>query len=209
VNDEIAIDNDVIAVAEDDSLNSNDEEAVASDVVEDDIVSEEPSNVVTNDTFYNYFDNTGTLLANVTSDELIFEGDFTGVGVSYMIINQSIKLTGKNAVFDGVSFVVDADNVTVDGFTLTLTNDVSLFTLYGVDDVTLSNNNLNFNAFDGFDSYAIYAFATTNLNIINNTITYVGSTDGTVVNNALRIEGDDDEDDPVPASYIVVAGNTF
>ena len=47
------------------------------------------------------------------------------------------------------------------------------------------------------------------MNITDNTITFVGNTDGTVVNNAVRVEGDDDEDDPAPASNIVVSGNTF
>ena len=47
------------------------------------------------------------------------------------------------------------------------------------------------------------------MTVTDNTVTFIGNTDGTVVNNAVRIEGDDDEDKPVPASNIVVSGNTF
>ena len=172
-----------------------------------DVVVGAGDNIVTNDTFYNYFDETGTLLPNVTSDELIFEGDFSDVGVNYIIISAPIKFTGDNAVFDGVSFVINSDNVTVDGFTVTQTNDVSAFSVYGVSDVTLSNNLIDFVALEGYDSYAVYAKLVDNFNLINNTIFYVGNTDGTVVNNAVRIEGDDS--DSTPATGIVVSGNTF
>ena len=62
-------------------------------------MAEPAENVVTNDTFFYYFDGTGALLDNVTSDELIFEGDFSDVGVNYIIIDTPIKvLTSSNNV---------------------------------------------------------------------------------------------------------------
>ena len=175
----------------------------------DAVLAEPDENVVTSDTFFNYFDEEGNLLSNVTSDELIFEGDFTNVDVNYIIINAPIKFIGDGAEFDGVSFVIASDNVVVDGFTVTQTNDVSAFTAYGVSNVTLSNNIIDFVAIEGFDSYAVYAKLVEDFNLVNNTIFYVGNTDGTVYNNAVRIEGEDDEDDYAPSTNIVVSGNTF
>ena len=176
---------------------------------DDVVLAESDENVVTNDTFFYYFDGTGTLLSNVTSDELIFEGDFSDIGVDYIIIDTPIKFTGDGAEFDGVSFVINSDNVTVDGFTVTQTNEVSAFTANGVSNVTLSNNIIEYSALKGYDSYAVYVKLVDDFNLINNTIYYVGNTDGTVYNNAVRIEGDDDENNPVPSSNIVVSGNTF
>ena len=204
VSDDISIEESSITVSDDSILNQEDAVLSTSDDV---VLTESNENVVTNDTFFYYFDEQGTLLSNVTSDELIFEGDFSNVGVNYITINAPIKFTGDGAEFDGVSFVIDSDNVVVDGFTVTQTNDVSAFSAYGVSNVTLSNNIIDYAALENLDSYAVYAKLVENFNLVNNTIYYVGNTDGTVVNNAVRIEGDDE--DLTPSSGIVVSGNTF
>ena len=164
--------------------------------------------VVNESNFFNYFDESGTLLPNATG-ELIFEGDFSDLNLNYITIDAPVKFTGNDAVFDDITFVITSDNVVIDGFTVSQTADLSAFNIWGVSDVTLSNNIIEFAALEGFDSYAVYAAAVQNFNLINNYISYLGNTDGTVVNNAVRIEGDDDEDNPVPASNIVVSGNTF
>ena len=188
--DEMAIDEGVLGVEEDaDTLSNSTGELPA-------------SNVVTNATFHNYFDDTGNLMDTVTDDELVFEGDFTGIDVNYITIGKSIKFTGKDAVFKDVSFVISADNVAIDGFKLSMDNsDMYLVLLGDVSDVTISNNEIDYKSFTGYDSYAIYASAVNNLKLINNTITYVGDTDGTVVNNAIRIECN--------STNIVVEDNTF
>lgn len=109
--------------------------------------SDETQSVVTKDTFYNYFDAEGNLLDSVTSDELVFKGDFTGLDVNYISISKAIKLTGDNVALNNVAFVIAGDNVVIDGFNFTH-SDYALFTLYGVSGVTLSNNVINFNALE-------------------------------------------------------------
>ena len=196
--DEITMEKNVLTTA-DAAIESNDS-----------ILAAQGGDIVTNDTFFNYFDDGGTLLDNVTADELVFEGDFREVNVNYICVGKPIKFTGKNATFEGITFVINSDNVTIDKFTIIQYSDLYAVSVQnGVENIVLSNNVIDYAALEGFDSYAIYAQAVNNLNIINNTILYVGNTDGTVVNNAVRIEGDDDEDNPVPASNIVVSGNTF
>ena len=172
----------------------------------DDSIPETQSSVVTKDTFHDYFDESGTLKDDVSSDELIFEGDFTGLDVSYMTIGKSIKLSGNNVALNGVSFAVIADNVVIDGFNL-IHSDYSIFTVYGVSGVTLSNNLINFKTLEGNEGYAIHADTVCDLKILNNTINYVGNTDGTVVNNAIRVTGD--EDSEITSTNIVVDGNVF
>lgn len=130
---------DEIAIDEVISLESENDDALEADIVQ------ASDNVVTNDTFYNYFAYTGELLNNVTSDELVFEGDFTGVGVSDISIDKTIKLTGNNATFSGVSFVIAADNVVFDGFNLAQNNNIAIF---DATNVTVSNNVLGFESLD-------------------------------------------------------------
>lgn len=167
-------------------------------------VLETQSNVVNKDNFHDYFGNDGTLLDSVTSDELIFEGDFTGLDVNYMTIGKTIKLSGNGTALNNVSFIIGANNVVIDGFTLAH-SDVFLFNIENVNGVTLSNNMINFKTLEGVDSYAIFANAVNDLKIINNTINYVGNTDGTVVNNAIRVTGD--EGSAVASKNTVVEGN--
>ena len=207
--DEIAVEETINSVeviddatlAEAVAVDGNANEVIADNATEGgetvDVTFNVTSDVVTQENFFNYFDESGSLLENVTSDELIFNGDFSNINVSYITIDKPIKFTGNDVAFTGVTFVIGADDVTVDGFTLTQ-SDVYLFYIEGTNNVTLSNNILNFNAIEGFDGYAVYANAVSALNLINNTITYVGTTDGTVRNNAIRISGD--EDNEVPAT---------
>ncbi len=201
VTDEIAIDETVLAVEEDSNLDD------VSSVADENILSEDsPDNIVTNETFHNYFDESGTLLDTVTADELVFEGNFSGIDVNYITVLTPIKLTGNNAFFDNVDFIIGADDVTVDGFTLTRTSN-QLFYIEGVSNVVISNNKIDFNAVQDDDAYAIYASVVDNLKIINNTITYVGTTKGTHFNNVIRVVGDGEEE--TPSEDILIDNNNI
>ena len=170
-----AVSDDNSTVAVDEAIQDDNALAIDPDdsSLSDDSIPETQSSVVTKDTFHDYFDESGTLKDDVSSDELIFEGDFTGLDVSYMTIGKSIKLSGNNVALNGVSFVVSADNVVIDGFNL-IHSDYSIFTVYGVSGVTLSNNLINFKTLEGNEGYAIHADTVCDLKILNNTINYVG-----------------------------------
>jgi hypothetical protein len=197
VDDEMAIDDNVLSVDENNEALSADEEG--SEVVS-------ASATVTNSTFHDYFDDQGTLLDTVTADELEFEGDFSNVNVNYITIDRSIKFTGKNAIFNGVSFAIMANDVVIDGFNLT-GSDYALITISDVSNVSISNCNISFTAMEGSDSFAIYASSVENLKILSNTITYVGNTEGTTINNAIYVEGDTNS--RKASKNINVEGNTF
>ena len=205
--DDMAIDEEVLTVTDE----TNALESVSED---SDNVLADNQNTVTKDNFYNYFDNTGTLLENVTTDELVFQGDFTDVGVGYIMINKPISLIGDDATFNGATFTILSNDVTIDGFTITQSSDVyGIWIVNGLENINIFNNIIDYTAFEGYDSYGIYAQAVSNLKLINNTIIYTGNTDGTVVNNAIRIEGFDDKgnwyEDAMPSSDILVQGNNF
>ena len=102
------------------------DDVLTTDVVDDsdDLSEWATSTVVTKDNFGDYFDSSGTLTSD--ADELVFEGDFSEVGVSAITIagNKAVKFTGNNATFKNVQFMVMQNNVTIDGFNL-LTDDTN------------------------------------------------------------------------------------
>ena len=227
VKDEIVVDDNVLSVEEDsDTLNVTDEPAVEADDSSNVVGS---SSTVTNATFHNYFDATGTLTSD--ADELVFEGDFTGLDVSVITVanDKPVKFTGNDATFKNVQFLIMQSNVTISGFNFIYNDgDGKLINLIGydsLDNITISSNNINFTAVNDFDSYAIFAgyepsldsSAITNLRILNNVFTYVGNTNGSTINNVIRVAGypgyDDgnpyDEVPPQACSDILVDGNTF
>ncbi len=200
VSDEMPVEENVLSCADDSTAIKSSDDSTA--------YSDEAGNVVINDTFFNYFDKQGVLRDNVTYDELIFWGEFEDFyGISQVTINRPITFTGNgDAVFNGMGIVINSSDVNLNGFSVFQKN-----TPYGIiingDNIVISNNYLEFTSNADLDSYGIYAKAPDNLQIIDNTIVYDGNTNGTVVNNPVRIEGDDKEG--TPASSIVVSGNAF
>ncbi|WP_292609817.1 Ig-like domain repeat protein [Methanobrevibacter sp. UBA188] len=192
VNNEIAIDEDTLTASNDVVIQEND-------------TSSAESNVVTNSTFYQYFDNTGTIYANVTSEELVFEGDFSNLGVDSIIINKPIKFSGNDATINGMSINICADNVTVDGFKLIQNNDPEVIYAYNCNNVEITNNVIEFEDAAKYSSYGIWANCVDNFKLINNAITYVGHTNGTTINNVVRVEGDGYR----KANNVVISGNVF
>ena len=150
---------------------------------EDDGEVLDAAEVVTSENFNNYFDEAGTLLKNVTADELTFEGNFKDVSID---IGRAITLKGNNAVLDQGSISISAANVTVSGFTINQNNWTSAVFVVAPD-VTVSDNTINFNDSAAPLGIAVDVMDSNNFNLINNVINYVGSTDGSYVNNAIRI----------------------
>ena len=173
---------DVVAI--DDLAN---EESIA---IEEDaslaVAGEDSSSVVTNDTVYNYFDESGTLLSNVTSDELIFEGTFENLNVSALNINRAIKLTGENATFNDISLGIAADNVSVSGFIINQFNGSSAIVVMA-SDVTVSNSEINYVDNGNGDAFGIYALDSKNFKLLDNVVNYIGNSPGYYVNNAVLI----------------------
>ena len=150
---------------------------------------ESSSNVVTNDTIYNYFDEeTGIISSNVTSDELIFEGTFENLNFSTLVIQNcdNIKLTGNGAVLNNISLSISSDNVNVTGFTINEYVNPFAISVEG-SDVTISNSEINYVDNGEQSSYGINALNSDNFKLLDNVINYVGNSNGYNINNAVYI----------------------
>ena len=180
-----AADNATDVVAIDDEVTVDEPLAVGGDAQP--VSANESTAVVTKDNFNSYFDENGTLLSNVTSDELKFSGDISDVGVSAIGITRPIAISGDNAVFNNVSIDVFASDVVISG--LTINQDTSGFAIavYNATNVEIKDSTINFNAIKDYNAFAIDADNADNLKIMNNIINYAGATTGWNFNYAIQV----------------------
>ena len=86
-------------------------------------VGSSTTNIVTNDTFFNFFDNAGTLLESITFDTLIFKGEFLDLGVNVVYVPRAI-INGDNAVLRNIAIMCEQGTV-LNNLTLNATNYVA------------------------------------------------------------------------------------
>ena len=203
--DDITIEEGVLTIEND--VNSPDEvsdDDVLQAAEEDDTLCD-GDNVVTPENWQKFIDNE-TKMINYSGEELKFEGNFgPDLNIGNINVNNSIKLTGNNAVMTNISFYIMADDVVMTGFTLIEDqNGVAPIIATGVKNVEISDVKLNFTAINDYDGYAIWMNGVNNLRLLNNVISYVGTTvyneSNTNKKFAILIEGSNDA---------LIKGNTF
>ncbi len=164
--------------------------------VDEDSQALSDGDVVTKDTFYNYFDSTGSLLANVTSDELTFKGDIADVGVDIIKLDRPIRITGDNATITNMAIVVNSSDVVISGLTINQNingassiYNSSAISIFNVTNVQVEKTTINFKAVEDGDGAAIAAVLANNFQLIDNTINYLGTTTGSTANNGIYVYG--------------------
>ena len=108
------------------------------------------TDIVTKDNFYSYFDANGNLLDAITSDKLIFQGEFSNL-VNYICLDRPITITGDNAVLNNIAIFVSGSDVTLDKLSVT------------------------YNAPDGVEAKAIFANGAKNFKLTNSEIIFTGT----------------------------------
>ena len=144
------------------------------------------SNHVTNDTFFNFFDDKGNLLDSYTMDNLTFVGEFGGLGVDKIVINRPISLLSDDAVLNNIAVDIESDNVSLDGFTLNI-DDSEYGVLINGNHSVITNNDINFECGNDTDSYGVFADGISDLVFTDNSISFVGNTNGSTANAAVKI----------------------
>ena len=108
------------------------------------------TDIVTKENFYSYFDANGNLLDAITSDKLIFQGEFSNL-VDYICLDRPITITGDNAVLNNIAIFVSGSDVTLDKLSVT------------------------YNAPDGVEAKAIFANGAKNFKLTNSEIIFTGT----------------------------------
>ena len=178
------------------TVNGNDQITVKSgnETIGISVSVKELTNVVTNKTFFGFFDNNGNLLSSVSFAELIFEGEFSNLGVNTITIPRTMTITGNNSVLKDMAFSIEGPNVILNN----LKFDVSSY-IEGTDgaiikaiasDITVNNITINYDAVDGSNNaFAVYATGADNFKLLNSTITFIGhNVAGKVFAQAVKIE---------------------
>lgn len=111
------------------------------------------TDIVTKYNFYSYFDANGNLLDAITSDKLIFQGEFSNL-VECIYLDRPITITGDNAVLNNIAIFVRGSDVTLDKLSVT------------------------YNAPDGVEAKAIFANGAKNFKLTNSEIIFTGENPG-------------------------------
>ena len=166
------------------------------------------SNIVTKENFSNYFDERGHLLDAVTSDELIFQGEFSDL-VSYITLDRSITITGDNAVLNNIGFVIAA-GVTLQNMTLVATSNLGNLIDIAGENAVISNMDISYTVDEAASAINVYPGAN-GTQIVNNTIYFKSTvnsyavdevTTAICVNSGVSLFGDED-----PIEGLVIDGN--
>ena len=156
------------------------------------VTTKELTNIVTNETFFDYFGDDGMLLGDITFDTLIFKGEFSNLGVNVVYVPRAIVINGDNAVLRNIAIMCE-QGTTLNNLTLNATNyvaDTDGALIYAVgSDVTVNNITIDYNATDGSNNaIAVYASGADNFKLVNSTITFTGNNvDGKVFAQGIKI----------------------
>ncbi len=127
--------------------------------------------VVNPSNYDNYFEKNGVLKADISKgDILIFEGEFTNK--LNIIINNAVKIVGRNAIFINTTFKIYSDGVWVENLVIRNNKASKLnawgLLVYKVRGATILNCDIQ--VFDPNAAYAIYVVESTDVDVINNTL---------------------------------------
>ena len=156
------------------------------------VTTKELTNIVTNETFFDYFGDDGMLLGDITFDTLIFKGEFSNLGVNVVYVPRAIVINGDNAVLRNIAIMCE-QGTTLNNLTLNATNyvaDTDGALIYAIgSDVTVNNITIDYNAIDGSNNaIAVYASGADNFKLVNSTITFTGNNvDGKVFAQGIKI----------------------
>ena len=156
------------------------------------VTTKELTNIVTNETFFDYFGDDGMLLGDITFDTLIFKGEFSNLGVNVVYVPRAIVINGDNAVLRNIAIMCE-QGTTLNNLTLNATNyvaDTDGALIYAIgSDVTVNNITIDYNATDGSNNaIAVYASGADNFKLVNSTITFTGNNvDGKVFAQSIKI----------------------
>jgi hypothetical protein len=179
---------------------NGDETISAENGENDDAIIGDGENIVTNETFYNYFDEDGFLKDSVTANELVFKGNFSDVSM-YVILDRPMSVVGENAVLNNMGFMITSGNVKLNGLTLVANGSLGDLISVSESNVDLTNLNIAYIVDDEMANVISVKSRGTisNVNILNNTI-YFESHVSDDENYATAINLEDVED-------VIVDGN--
>ena len=155
--------------------------------------------VVTNETFYDFFTENGTLKDEIVAEELTFAGEFSDL-VDMIVINKPLYLLSDNATLNNIAMSIIEDCVTVDGFNFVSDNLSNVLSIIDVDNVAVKNSKFDTSGVDNSNNAVITISGSNDVHIMDNEITFTAPTNGTYKNTAISADASDS---------LIVSNNTI
>ena len=167
------------------------------------------SNIVTKENFSDYFDGSGHLLDAVTSNALIFQGEFSDL-VSYITLDRSITITGDNAVLNNIGFIIAANGVTLQKMALVATSNLGNMIDIAGENAVISNLDITYTVDEAASAINVYSGAN-GTQILNNKIYFKSTVNSYAVDEVTTAicvnSGTSVFDDEDPITGLVIDGN--
>ena len=141
--------------------------------------------IVTNDTFFNYFDDTGVINKSISSSELTFNGTFSDLGIDTITIDAPKTISGDNALFKNIGFKILSDNVTIKGIGIDFACDGAAIDVHA-DGVTVDGVTVDVANAGEDNTYAVRVAESDNFNLVNSLINF-NATGTSVIQHAVEI----------------------
>ena len=158
------------------------------------------THTITPENYGSYIDANGGLTSNITDgDILYFSGEFSN---QYIYLNKAVKLTGANPIFYNTTFRVSSDGVWIEKLTI-FNNRAERGNAWGVLIYQVTGAtviNCTIDVYDPDAAYTIYALESSQVDIINNTLSSEGNyltytilansiVDSNIINNTIFTNG--------------------
>ena len=172
----------------DSNLKSEDEEDISNDNIN-------KSFIINQNNLSSYFDDEGVLKSEYSGSILVFEGEFLDKGILTIDKNKT-KITGIDTVFYNTVFSLTASEIVLANLNFVLDKgfpDNHNAGLYiGWDNITVYNITINYTSPTDVNAIGIYSEDNIGLNLINNTLNFIGHGDYYGYNYAIMLTYSDD-----------------
>jgi len=145
-----------------------------------------------NETFFNFFDEEGLLRDEITADELIFHGDFSGLGVNTITIPRSISIKGDNAVLYDMAISLQDSEITLNDMKFIASGDDFAANSGAVifasgENIELNNVSVNYTAPSDAAAYAVLVKSAGNFKLSDSTIIFDANNNAELVQQAALV----------------------
>ena len=136
--------------------------------------------IINPDNLTSYFDDEGVLKAEYSGSILVFEGNFEEKGILTIDKNKT-RITGINSTFHNTVFSLTGSEIILANLEFVLDksfpNNHNAGLYIGWDNITVYNITMNYTSPTDVNAIGIYSEDNVGLNLINNTINFIGHAD--------------------------------
>ena len=146
--------------------------------------------IINQNNLSSYFDEEGVLKTEYGGSILVFEGDFQDKGVLTIDKNKT-RITGINSTFYNTVFSLEGSEIILANLDFVLDESFPDNHNSGIyiesDNITVYNTTMNYTSPTDVNAIGIYSYDNSGLNLVNNTINYIGHADYTGYNYGIML----------------------